>query len=212
MDLTEVERRLTAALVVQLPGEAAHALLAPRPRRGWRPGKVPAGLRAAAGLVLLYPDGDEQVRLVLTLRPSGLARHGGQVSLPGGAVEAGESVEDAALREACEEIGADPGGIRVLGRLTPLHVPVSGFVIHPVVAVAGRPFVLKRRDGEVEEILEVRLRDLVSRAALCEENRIFEGREHRVPFFALLGHKVWGATAMILSELVSLLGEAGTAG
>ena len=208
MDLAEAERRLARALKGPLPGEAAHALLAPRPRKGWRPGEVPGGLRAAAGLVLLYPDGDGEARLVLTLRPSSLARHGGQVSLPGGAVEAGESVEEAALREAREEIGADPAGIRLLGRLTPLHVPVSGFVIHPVAAVAGRRFALRRRDGEVEEILKVPLRDLLAPAALHEESRTFDGKVHRIPFFALEGHKVWGATAMILSELVSLLGEA----
>lgn len=208
MDLAEAERRLARALKGPLPGEAAHALLAPRPRKGWRPGEVPGGLRAAAGLVLLYPDGDGEARLVLTLRPSSLARHGGQVSLPGGAVEAGESVEEAALREAREEIGADPAGIRLLGRLTPLHVPVSGFVIHPVAAVAGRRFALRRRDGEVEEILKVPLRDLLAPAALREESRTFDGKVHRIPFFDLEGHKVWGATAMILSELVSLLGEA----
>ncbi len=205
MEFTDAERRLVPALLGELPGADAHAILAPRPRRGWRPGEVPAEARAAAALVLLYPDGHGDARFILTVRPSGLARHGGQVSLPGGAVEPGESVEQAALREAREEIGVDADGVRVIGRLSPLHVPVSGFVIHPLVAAAARRGDLAPRDGEVAAILEVPLRDLLDPASLREEDRTLDGRTHRIPFFHLEGHAVWGATAMILSELAWIL-------
>lgn len=209
MELAVAERRIVRALAGALPGAAAHARLAPRPRTGWRPGEVPGEAREAAGLLLLYPDREGAARFVLTLRPRGLARHGGQVSLPGGVVEPGESVEDAALREAREEVGAGTEGIRILGRLSPLHVPASGFVIRTVVAVAGRALALFPSDGEVEAILEVPLDDLLEPSRLREEIRRLDGRDCRVPYFALEGHVVWGATAMILAELVALLSASG---
>ena len=109
MRFDEVERRLTAASSVELPGPFAQSSMAPRPRRFWVPGGTPASARQAAGLVLLYPHGDETA-LLLTVRSAHLANHQGQVSLPGGAVEAGESVEDAALREAHEEVGLGRAG------------------------------------------------------------------------------------------------------
>ena len=96
--------------------------MAPRPRRTW-----PDGLnqvRDAAGLVLLFPRAG-RAHIVLTVRAETLGRHGGQVSLPGGVIEPGEAFEQAALREAHEEIGIDPAHVRVLGELTPVHVLVS---------------------------------------------------------------------------------------
>src|SRR5207245_442143 len=114
-----------------LPGVAAQALLAPVPRRDWPSGFDPAHIRNAAGLLLLFPR-DDQAHVVLTVRAGTLGRHSGQVSLPGGVIEPGETFEHAALREAHEEVALTPGGVRVLGALTPLDIPVSGFRLHPV--------------------------------------------------------------------------------
>ena len=111
MRFDEVECRLAAAQFVELPGPSAQSSMAPRPRRFWVPGVVPAGARKAAGLALLFPRGDDTA-LLLTVRGAHLANHRGQVSLPGGAVEAGESVEEAALREAEEEVGLARGPSR----------------------------------------------------------------------------------------------------
>ena len=86
-------------------------------------------------LVLLYPHAGEP-HFVLTVRNAGLRRHGGQVSLPGGMVDPGESPLRAALREAAEEIAAVPGDLRVLGALTPLFMPHTGVTVHPYVAMA----------------------------------------------------------------------------
>src|SRR5437762_1169407 len=116
MHYPEVVDRLTEALKGPLPGAAAHARLAPFPRREWPPGFNPARIRHAAGLLLVLPI-ENRAHLVLTVRADHV-RHGGQVSLPGGVVETGETFEQAALREAHEEVGLAPSGVRVLGGLT----------------------------------------------------------------------------------------------
>ena len=97
--------------------------------------------------------------------------HTGQVSLPGGAVDAGESFEAAALREAVEEVGVDPADVTILGRLTSLHIPVSGFLLHPVVGVAsGRPR-FQTAEWEVARLLEVPLAHLDAPETLRTERR-----------------------------------------
>jgi 8-oxo-dGTP pyrophosphatase MutT (NUDIX family) len=193
--------RLAARLREPLPGVDAQLLMAPRPREGWRPQSLPDDLRPAAALILLYPVEDTPT-LPLIVRSTHLARHSGQVSLPGGAVEPGEAVAAAALRETHEEIGVDPATVRVLGELTPLHIPVSGFLLHPVVGVCDTRPAFRPDDHEVARIVEVPLERLASRECVRLRIRTHEGREYEVPYFALEGEQVWGATAMVLSELL----------
>jgi len=133
LTLAQIERSLRQRLAETLPGVQAQLKFAPSPTRpGWRPGHFPDDTRTAAGLLLLYPR-DRDVAIPLTVRASGLARHAGQISLPGGATDPGETLSEAALREAAEEIGVDSSTVRILGELTPVHVLVSGFTLHPVV-------------------------------------------------------------------------------
>jgi 8-oxo-dGTP pyrophosphatase MutT (NUDIX family) len=176
-----------------------------RPPRGFVPGVLPAGCRDGAVLLLVYESGGEAC-VVLTVRADRLPRHRGQVSLPGGAMEPGESAAGAAVREAVEEVGADASAIRILGDLTPFHVPVSGFIVHPVVARGDGVFAFHPASPEVERILEVPVRRILDRSALGIETRVLDGLSYEVPFFDLAGAKVWGATAMILSEFAALLG------
>lgn len=200
--------RMRASLRQPLPGVDAQLRLAPRPRVGWDPHHLPDGLRDAAALILLYPL-DETPHLLLTVRGGSLRHHTGQVSLPGGAVDPGETIEAAALREAMEEVGVEPGGVDVLGRLTPLHVPVSGFLLHPVVGAVSRRPSFTPAPGEVARLLEVPLAHLLDDTRLRTERQVREraGRlvEMDVPFFDVEDEKVWGATAMILAELAALL-------
>lgn len=203
--LAKIVQRLRDALAVPLPGSAAHLRMVRRPPRGFAPGVLPPGCRDGAVLLLLYEERDE-ARVVLTLRSGDLSRHRGQVSLPGGAMEPGESPGEAAVREAVEEIGVDPDAVRILGLLTPFHVPVSGFIVHPVVAYLEGPASFRPCPPEVERIIEAPVRRILDPAALGIEPRVLDGLSYQVPFFDLAGQKVWGATAMILSELAEMLG------
>jgi len=203
--LHDIERTLRERLAGTLPGVQAQLKFAPSPvRPGWLAGHFPADSRVAAALLLLYPR-DSDLALPLTVRASGLARHAGQVSLPGGAMDPGETLAQTALREATEEIGVDPSTVRILGELTPVHVIVSGFTLHPIVAVSDRRPDFVAAPGEVEEILEVSLDDLRDASRIGRGTRIREGVAVEYPYFDLLGHQVWGATAMVLGEFICLI-------
>lgn len=210
--MVHLAARIRSALQEPLPGLEAQLRLAPAPRAGWDPHQVPAGLRQAAGLVLLYPVGDEP-HVLLTVRGGSLRHHTGQVSLPGGAVDEGESIEAAAVREAEEEVGVDRRAVDVAGRLTPLHIPVSGFLLHPVVGVAVERPKFRAAEWEVARLLEVRLGDLTHPEVVRREARLLrrggEVQEVDVPFFDLHGEKVWGATAMVLAEFLAIAARVG---
>lgn len=207
MPLREIEDLLRERLAGTLPGIEAQMRFAPvPPRAGWQAGHYPADARQAAALLLLYPH-ESGGAVALTVRASGLSRHAGQISLPGGATDPGETLAQAALREASEEIGVDPAAVRVLGELTPVHVLVSGFTLHPVVGIADRRPDFRPAPGEVEAILEVSLHDLRDASRIRQGTRIREGVAVEYPYFDLLGHQVWGATAMVLGEFICLLAD-----
>jgi 8-oxo-dGTP pyrophosphatase MutT (NUDIX family) len=209
-DFAALVWRLEDALKAPLPGASAQEFLAPRPRREWPPTFNPARVRQAAGLLLVFPvDVDQRAHIVLTVRAGTLGRHSGQVSLPGGGVEPGETFEQAALREAHEEIALSLDEVRVLGGLTPLDIPVSGFRLHPIVAVTGRRPVLTPSDGEVVRILEVAVDELAAPERLISAMRERDGRAMIVPAFQVGGEEIWGATAMVLAEFLTLLGWTG---
>jgi 8-oxo-dGTP pyrophosphatase MutT (NUDIX family) len=203
--ITAIEHRLRDRLAGTLPGLDAQLRFAPvPPRSGWTPGHFPADARLAAALLLLYPDADS-ISVPLTVRASGLRRHAGQISLPGGAIDEGETLTDAALREAHEEIGVEPSTVRVLGELTPVHVLVSGFTLHPIVGVTDERPTFQPAEGEVDVVLEVSLEHLRDASRIRRGTRVREGMAVEYPYFDLLGHQVWGATAMVLGEFVCLL-------
>ena len=200
-----LETTLRERLAGTLPGLDAQLRFMPTPpRTGWKPGEFPTDARMAAGLLLLYP-GDRGPSLALTVRASGLRRHAGQISLPGGATDEGETLVQAALREAHEEIGLDPARVRIVGELTPVYVLVSGFTLHPVVGVTDERPDFRPAANEVEAVIEVSIEDLQDASNIRQGTRTREGIAIEYPYFDLRGHHVWGATAMILGEFICVL-------
>jgi 8-oxo-dGTP pyrophosphatase MutT (NUDIX family) len=166
----------------------------------------PESVRDAAGLVLVFPDVDDRAHLVLTVRADTLGRHGGQVSLPGGVIERGETYTHAALREAHEEIALDTALVRVAGALTPIDIPVSGFRLHPIVGLMNSRPTLRPADGEVARILDITLEEIMAPGCVADTTRERDGRRIIAPAFCVAGHEIWGATAMVLAEFLSLVG------
>ncbi|MGH9220993.1 MAG: NUDIX hydrolase [Vicinamibacterales bacterium] len=206
--MTTIISQLRAALSRPLPGLEAQLRMAPQPRAGWDPLKFPDDARDGAALLLVYPH-DDTVHIALTVRGSGLRNHTGQVSFPGGRVDDGETFEQAAVREANEEIGVDPRTLEILGRLTPLHIPVSRYILHPIVACTSMRPAFQRAEWEVARIIEAPVSVLGDPKTIKREirTRVVSGQtvEVDVPFYDIDGEKVWGATAMVLAEFCAIL-------
>ena len=165
----------------------------------------PEDLRDSAVLVALFAVAGE-ARVVLTRRARSLRDHAGEVALPGGRVEEGESLVAAARREAAEEVGLDPALVRPLGWLSPLVTRVSGSVIWPVVAALPGPPTLVPSPAEVEATFDVALADLAGEGFYLEEfwQRDAGAAEFPISFFRGPADLIWGATARVLVDLVSL--------
>jgi 8-oxo-dGTP pyrophosphatase MutT (NUDIX family) len=202
--------RVQRALARPLPGAAAHAPMMPQPRPGESRLVPPDNCRQSGVMVLLYPRRDG-LYFPLTRRSEGLAAHSGQVSLPGGGRHGDEPLEQTALRETYEELGVPPQAVEVIGRLSPLYVPVSNYCVHPYVGYVASPPRLQPNPHEVAAVQEVALT-----ALLAPDNRGVEVHDEpgfvggrRIPYLTLNGWRVWGATAMILNELALVLKVAG---
>lgn len=204
MDLADLEEFLAARLVQPLPGADAQHRFAPKPLyEGWRADGRPSGTRHAAALLMIYP-GPLGLTVPLTVRHGDLPHHPGQISLPGGRVGANESAPQAALRETFEEIGVRAETIRILGPLSTLWIIVSNHLLEPYVGVTDRRPEFDLAPREVEALVEVPLSDLRDMTRVKSEMRVRDGVAVTYPFFDLGGHKVWGATAMVLGEFAAL--------
>lgn len=163
------------------------------------------GLKPAAVLVALYPH-ENKWMIPLILRVEDGYHHSGQVSFPGGRLEDQEELVDCALREAEEEVGILAKDVEIVGKLTPIPIHVSNFLVHPFVGI------LKERPNwivnphEVRSILEIGIEEFSEEAVESEEwDFPKRGGLCRVPFYHLRNQKIWGATAMMLNELMAIL-------
>lgn len=198
--------RLAARLRHPLPGHDAHATMAPR--YGARQEALSVrdkGCREASVLVLLHPHADASPAIALTVRRDHLPDHPGQISFPGGQREGDETLDETALREAQEEVALDPATVTLLGTLTPLYIPPSNFCVYPHVGIVRQPPSLTPTDREVEQVLHAPLSHLLDPATRVVEPWPLHGATVDVPYYDVEGHTVWGATAMMLSELLAVV-------
>lgn len=197
--------QLQRDLASELPGQEAQYRMAPQPRAGGERGDLPTvNVRRGGVLVLFYPH-NEQLYLPLILRPTYEGVHSGQIGFPGGGYEEGDGdLTTTALREAYEEVGVEKAQIRVLGQLSPLYVNASNYLVQPTVGwCATRPD-FRIDPYEVAMLLETPLTALQDPANRYSEQWQLRGRSVQVPFFKIGEQIIWGATAMMLSELLSL--------
>lgn len=201
LDLRGFERRLHGAK----PGLKSQLKMVPDPRPGDKTYQEAGDTCLRAGvLVLVYPR-EDGFYLVLTRRTAGVAHHQAQISFPGGQMDEHETSVETALREAAEELGIKPADVRVLGELTPLYIPPSNYCIYPVVAAAARRPEFEPSPSEVAEVIEVPIAHLLDPKNIKRERWPLRGGNAIVPFYLFRGHKIWGATAMVLAELLDLL-------
>ena len=197
--------KLKIRLQQPLPGIIAHSVMASETRLKLKMPSPNEKTRESAVLILFYPS-DNQVFIPLILRPQYDGVHGGQMAFPGGRAEKeDENLERTALREAQEEIGVRVSDITVLGKLTKLFIPPSNFYVQPVVGFMNRKPDFYPDPREVDKVIEITLENLKNREIIGRKILNVRGLEIDTPFYEILNTTVWGATAMMISELLIII-------
>ena len=189
------------------PGRCAQSEMSPRLSYGRHFGPALPSTRPAAVMILIARI-QGQWQVPLTVRPEHLRSHAGQVSLPGGAQEPGETNQQAALRELAEELGCDTSSVEVIARLSPIYVYNSGFLVTPWVGVADQILSFEADPNEVADWFSVPIADLCQWSGDSDKQITRGGIRFSAPKFAYGQREIWGATSMILSELQVLLKSA----
>jgi len=198
--------RIKKNLDVGLPGLSALYEMAPMARMEHE--AMIETYTAAAVLALIYPKNEEWHMVFIQRASHKKDVHSAQIAFPGGRVEAeDQSMIHAALREANEEVGLDPEEVTILAELTPTKIPVSGFEVFPVLAITEKPPEFVRQESEVEEVIEIPIASIIDPSMKKKMNiKISSGRELQdVPIFNFNNRIIWGATSMILNEVIQIL-------
>jgi len=196
------KEKLASELKKPLPGVDAQLKMSPVVRR---PVSVEYPLKNAGVLILLYPHGG-QVCTVFIKRTEYEGVHSGQVSLPGGMYkEEDGSLMKTALREANEETGMDASAVTIIGKLTPLHIPVSNVNVHAFVGVTDSRPAFIHDPSEVQYLIEESLEEILNEVNHKTKTMMLFGNEVVVPYFDVKGNHIWGATAMIVSEFSEIV-------
>lgn len=200
MHFDEGIKRIKSSLEKPLPGEEIQYLMAPVHRKS-REAYLTANPthRSSSILILLYPGLQGNLSTLLIKRPENSGVHSGQIAFPGGKVEPGESRQEAALREAQEEVGVVPSMVELVGELTSLFIPASNFLVHSFIGMTTQTPQFIPNPEEVALLLPTSMEDLLQ---MPVRENVFNTSYGllNAPSFDLHGHLIWGATAMIINE------------
>ncbi len=163
--------------------------------------------KRAGVMALFYPDLDFDTKLLLILRKTYNGVHSNQIGFPGGKVEPQDNgLLETALRETHEEVGVPPDAVEVVKELSEVYIPPSNFMVSPFIGIYQNPQPFSLQETEVEDLVEVYLRDFLDKTNHIEENLTTSyAKNINVPAYKLNGYTVWGATAMMMSEIKELL-------
>ena len=191
---------LIKALSGPLPGEKAQLKMAPQFRGEFHHSE---NTRNAAVMILIFPY-PKSLHTVFMKRNEYSGPHSAQVSFPGGVFEPGDkSLQNTALRETREETGINKD-IEVLGSITPLYIPVSNYCVTPFIGWVNEPPAFDPDPSEVQYLIEVSISDMFDKTKQGSEKVMRHENEFMAPYYLLNNEKIWGATAMILSEFLAL--------
>ncbi len=194
---------------LELPGEVSQIKMSPPYRLElMEDNKVlMKTAKQAAVLALFYPNRHNETHLILILRKTYKGVHSAQVGFPGGKLEDDDNdIEITALRETYEEVGVPMDTVNILKRMTPMYIPPSNFTVHPFFGVTRKTPNFIKQDDEVEDLIEVSLQHFLDESAVIQTSVPTSYEVNvEVPAFKLNDHVVWGATAMMLSEVKDLL-------
>ena len=206
MEFASLVNKLISRLQKPLPGHEAHILAAPKRRLKTEDylSQNPS-YKSGCVIILIFPD-EGLTRMVLMERADAGNIHSGQISFPGGRREMDDrTLEETALRETYEEVGIDPAEIKIIGRLSDLYIPVSNYLVHPFLAITQHLPLTKLNEAEVKSILlppiDIFMIDALKQGHFHSQS----GELIDAPYYPYESHKIWGATAMMISELVYVI-------
>lgn len=207
MDVKFIQN-LEKRLYQDLPGEAYQNLMAPKGNEKYR--SITPDHKVACVLALLFPKENEwYISLIERAGQHPEDKHAGQISFPGGKLDTSDySYEDCALRETYEEIGVPPENVGILGSLTPVFVYVSNFLVHPFVGFTTEYPRFNKQESEVKSIIEVPVTHFTKpKNKGTSDIQVRDIVLPDTPYYDIYGYKLWGATAMIISEFEQILKE-----